>query len=104
MTNIQALQAALEPYVLSDLALEKALTDASLVSTDTYSSAINIAKAAIKALKQLLVLSSESEGGFAASYSLEGIKARIKSLCLEHNLTGSEYSVEPTISAYKNRW
>ncbi len=103
MTNLQALQAIIEPYTASANSLELALTDEGLVTTDTYSDKKTLAKAAIKVLRKFLALGNESEGGFSQGYSIEGLKTRINELAAENSLT-SEFKTGAKITNASDLW
>lgn len=79
MTNTEALVAALEilGVTYSDAAIAKALADGGLVGSATYSSGKAFDMIEMKVLTGMLMLTSESEGGYSKTYSLEGLKFRL---------------------------
>lgn len=87
MTNIEAVAAAIEPYSVSDDALEKALIDAGdrfgeLSSEDTYSAEgkKTVALASMLCLSRLRVLQSENIGGISNAYVVAKIEKVIKAI------------------------
>ena len=104
MTNLEALIAECEPFTVSNRVAEKSLADTGLLSNDTYTSKIGIAKATVLALSRFLSLKSESEGSFSQSFDIEGLKARIKSLCSTAGIDASNFISQKTISDGSKFW
>lgn len=104
MTNLQALQAEIEPYSASSTLLEKVLTDHSLTGSDTYTDKTAIAKATITVLKRFIVIASEGEGQMSTAYNVEGLKKRIEEIAADNSLSGAQYSIQPKIKDASNRW
>ena len=67
MTNFEAISARLYPYNVDDNLIAVACLDAELKTEDEYATGnkVSVAKASIDVLKQLIVLSSESNGGYS---------------------------------------
>jgi len=101
MTNFDAISARLYPYNVDDNLLAIACLDATLGIDDEYTAANKalIARAAIDVLKQLIVLSSESNGGYALGYNTEELRKRIYDLAKDNGLTdiADEFDTTPTI-------
>lgn len=69
-----------------DLALLEAGIDGTLEAIQGDLKSLELA--AIPLLQSLMIIASESEGGYSVSYSLEGIKIRLLFLAKKHGLTG----------------
>ena len=56
-------------------------------------------KAAIDILKQLIVLASESNGGYSIRYNVEELRRRIHDLAKDNGLTdiADEFNLQPTV-------
>lgn len=101
MTNYDAISASLYPYNVDDFLIEKVCIDEGMDVRADYTAAdkVNVAKAAINTLRQLIVLTSESNGGYALGYSTDDLKKRICDLAKENGLTdiAEEFNQSPTI-------
>lgn len=108
MTNAEAISALLYPYDVDTTLIEKACIDEGISAQGVYDKDAggSIAKAAIAVLKQLLVLVSESNGGYSLSYNIEGLKERIYSLSKQYGYTeiAEEYITKSRITDCTNRW
>jgi hypothetical protein len=108
LTKYDALIGELEPYTSSRLSLTKALADAKVedlegeYNPDTDKRGIAIA--AIKVLKRMIVLTSDSLGKSSQGYSVEKLEKRIKDLCDENGLDASEFVNLPSITDGSNMW
>lgn len=95
LTKYDALIGELEPYTPSRLALTKALADAKVKDLDAEydpdTDKRGVAVAAIKVLKRMIVLTSDSLGKSSQGYSVEMLEERIKDLCNENGLDASEF-------------
>lgn len=98
MTNFEAISARLYPYNVDDNLVAVACLDASLVTDDEYTASDKplVARAAIDVLKQLVVLSSESNGGYALGYDTEELRNRIYDLAKDNGLTDIADEFDPT--------
>lgn len=107
LTIYEALLGELESYSPSSITLRKALADVGLNdSTKEYNPNTDkkaVCKAAIKVLRQLIVLSSDSQGKSAQSYNNK-VESRIKQLCAEIGEDVSLYLDVPTIEDGSNLW
>lgn len=107
LTIYEALLGELESYSPSSLTLRKALADLDVRdSTIAYAPETHqklVIKAAIKVLRQLIVLSSDSQGKSAQSYNNK-LESRIKALCAEIGEDASIYLDVPTIEDGSNLW
>lgn len=101
MTNYDAISASLYPYNVDDYLIEKVCIDEGMDVSEEYTVAdkINVVKATIAVLRQLIVLSSESNGGYSLGYSTDDLKKRIRTLAKENGLTdiAEEFNSSPTI-------
>lgn len=108
LTKYDALIGELEPYTPSPLTLKKALADANVGNSDAEYNAETdrkpIAIAAIKVLKKMVVLTSDSMGKSSQGYSVDELKKRIKAICSENGLDASEFVEVPSITDGSNRW
>ena len=104
MTNLEAIQAEIDPFTLSRGALSKALADVGLVPITEYNNAKLIARATVKALSKLTVLAKESEGKFSQDYNPGAVEKRISLICLEFGFDASEFVISSSISDGSNRW
>lgn len=108
LTKYDALIGELEPYTPSRLTLTKALMDAKVgdmeaeYDPDTDKKAVAIA--AIKVLRQMIVLSSDSLGKSSQGYSVDMLEKRIKALCNENGLDASEFVELSSITDGSNLW
>lgn len=109
MTNLEALKAEIEPFTTGANTYLRALEKVGLTSsgtataTDTSNETL-LATAAVDVLSKLLVLSSESEGGFSQGYSTDAIKRRIKQLIDQYDLDASLLSMSPGVNNATSRW
>lgn len=107
LTVYEALLGELESYSPSSPTLKKALIDVGLkdfsaeYAPETHQKLV--IKAAIKVLRQLIVLSSDSQGKSAQSYNNK-LESRIKALCAEIGEDASIYLDVPTIEDGSNLW
>ena len=106
MNNKEALIAEIEPYTPSGMTIQKALMDSGVDPSDTYEVAgkRNIAVAAIKVLKKLIVLRSESLGKSSQSYNVDKLEDRIKDLCKDNGLNVEDYLEPSSITDGSNLW
>lgn len=108
LTKYDALVGELEPYTPSPLALKKALADANVGDADSEYNAETdrkpIAIAAIKVLKKLIVLTSDSMGKSSQGYNVDELRKRIKSLCSENGLDVSDFVDVSSITDGSNMW
>ena len=108
LTKYHALIGELEPYTPSRLALLKALADAKVSDLDSEYNAETdkrgVAIAAIKVLKRMIVLTSDSLGKSSQGYSVEKLEKRIKDLCNDNGLDVSEFVDLPSITDGSNLW
>jgi len=94
MTNAEAVAAAIQIQGYSADALNKALADAEITGSSTYSSASKnaINMVAVEVLQGMLAVTQMQEGGYSITFSASGIQARI------NYLSGIE-SAEPKVMA-----
>ena len=101
MTNFEAISARLYPYNVDDNLLAVACLDAELKTEDEYATGnkVSVAKASIDVLKQLIVLSSESNGGYSLGYDTDELRRRIHDIAKDNGLTdiADEFNATPTI-------
>lgn len=101
MTNFEAISAEIYPYNVDESLVFKACVDNSVEKDGEYSLSqkIGVAKAAIDVLRKLIVLVSESNGGYALSYKVEELKERIFSLASANGLPdiAKEFNPVPTV-------
>ena len=101
MTNLDAISAMLYPYDVEPMLVQKHCIDLDVVGEDEYASTnkTEIAKITIAILRNLIVLTSESDSGYSLSYSSEGLKKRIVSIAKENGLTdiAEEFTDAPTV-------
>lgn len=108
LTKYDALIGELEPYTPSRLALTKALADAKVKDLDAEydpdTDKRGVAVAAIKVLKRMIVLTSDSLDKSSQGYSVEMLEERIKDLCNENGLDASEFVNLSSITDGSNMW
>lgn len=108
MTNFEAISASLYPYDVDDDLIEKSCIDESVDSGIDYglSQKIGVAKVLISILRNLIVLSSESNGGYGLSYNVDNLKERIYAVATDNGLTdiAEEFNVKSVIQDISNRW
>lgn len=101
MTNYEAISASLYPYNVDDFLIEKVCIDEGMdVQADyTVADKLGVVKATIAVLRQLIVLSSESNGGYSLGYNTDDLKKRIRNLAKENGLAdiAEEFNESPTI-------
>lgn len=101
MTNFEAISARLYPYNVDDNLIAVACLDAELKTEDEYATGnkVSVAKASIDVLKQLIVLSSESNGGYLLGYDTDELRRRIHDIAKDNGLTdiADEFNATPTI-------
>lgn len=101
MTNSDAISARLYPYDVGDDLITVACMDAELPADEEYApgNKVSVAKAAIDILKQLVVLTSESNGGYSLGYNAEELRRRIHALAKDNGLTdiADEFNPQPTV-------
>ena len=101
MTNFEAISARLYPYNVDDNLIAVACLDAELKTEDEYATGnkVSVAKALIDFLKQLIVLSSESNGGYSLGYDTDELRRRIHDIAKDNGLTdiADEFNATPTI-------
>lgn len=108
LTKYDALIGELEPYTPSRLTLQKALADAKVDNLDdeynVEADKRGIAIAAVKVLKKMIVLTSDSLGKSSQGYSVEMLKRRIKDICNENDLDESDFVELSSITDGSNMW
>lgn len=101
MTNYDAISARLYPYNVDDNLIAVACVDAGLVQEDEYSAEAkkNVAKAAIDVLRQLIVLASESNGGYSLVYDVNELRRRIHAIAKDNGFAdiAEEFNARPTV-------
>ena len=95
MTNSDAISARLYPYDVGDDLIAVACTDEEYAPGNK----VSVAKAAIDILKQLVVLTSEGNGGYSLGYDAEELRRRIHALAKDNGLTdiADEFNPQPTV-------
>lgn len=108
MTNFEAISASLYPYDVDPLLKEKVCEDEGLNAQSTYSvtDKVGVAKAAIAILRNLIVLNSESNGGYSLSYDTDKLKGRIFTLAQDNGLTdiADEFDARSRITDISDQW
>ena len=101
MTNFEAISARLYPYNVDENLSAVPCLDAELKTEDEYATGnkVSVAKASIDVLKQLIVLSSESNGGYSLGYDTDELRRRIHDIAKDNGLTdiADEFNATPTI-------
>lgn len=101
MTNFEAISAMLYPYEVDNSLIEKQCIDFGISTEDIYDTdqKETIARITIDILRNLLVLSSESDSGYSLSYSIEGLKKRIATIAKDNKLTdiAEEFNDRPAV-------
>lgn len=101
MTNYDAISAMLYPYDVEPMLVQKHCIDLDVEGTDVYDATQKavIAQITIAILRNLIVMTSESDSGYSLGYSTEGLKKRIASLAKENGLTdiAEEFTDAPTV-------
>lgn len=108
LTKLQALAAEIEPYTPSRIAMLKALSDAGVGDVETAYAPKDdkrtIARAAVKVLTQLIVLSSDSLGKSSQGYNVDMLRRRIKAICKDNGLDEQEVADVPSITDGSQLW
>lgn len=108
MTNFEAISASLYPFSVDDALIRKVCIDNSLNSEDEYSGSNKqeIAVCSINILKMLVVLSSESNGGYSLSYNTDQVKQRIWSIAHDNGLAdiAEEFESRSVIIDVSDKW
>lgn len=108
MTIQEAISANLYPYDVETNLVEKACIDCGLNGSAEYEIVlqVNVAKATISILQNLIVLSSESDSGFSLSYNTDNLKERIFAIAKQNGLTdiAEEYNHKATIIDRTDKW
>lgn len=108
MTNLKAISASLYPYDVDQFLKEKACIDEGIDAQADYTVAdkISVAKATIAILRNLIVLASESNGGYSLSYNTDGLKERIFKLAKDNGLTdiAEEFDTRSKITDISDQW
>lgn len=108
MTIQEAISANLYPYDVEPNLVEKACIDCGLNGNAEYEIIlqVNVAKATISILQNLIVLSSESDSGFSLSYNTDNLKERIFAIAKQSGLTdiAEEYNHKATIIDRTDKW
>lgn len=107
LTKFDALIGELDPYTPSPAALKKSLIDAGVTGFDeeyTASDKRAVAVAAIKVLKRLIVLSSDSLGKSSQGYQVDKLEKRIKDLAAENDLDAEDFLELPTVENGSYLW
>lgn len=108
MTNHEAVAASLYPFSVDESLIEKACIDTGINVEGEYSveDKASVARTTIAILRDLVVLSSESNGGYALSYDTEKLKERIFSLAMDNGLTdiAEEFDSRTRIMDCSNLW
>ena len=105
MTILEALYAEVDPYTPNRNTAIRALDKVGLTYTADATSDDDtlIATATVDILQKMLVLGSESEGGFSQSYT-DGVKARIRQICDQYGLDVTDYITFPSVDNRSYRW
>lgn len=105
MKNFEAISAEIYPYDVDENLIRKACIDQGVNGDTEYdlTQKIGVAKAVISVLQRLIVLSSESNGGYSLSYDTAELRKRIFDVASENGLSdiAKEFDTEPIISTYK---
>lgn len=91
----------LYPYDVEPMLVQKHCIDFDVVGEEGYDVTQKgvIAQITIAILRNLLVLTSESDSGYSLGYSVDGLKKRIASIAKENGLTdiAEEFTDAPTV-------
>ncbi len=108
MTNYEAISSSLYPYNVDDFLIEKACIDEDIASGDLYSKDCKkiVAKVTISILRKLVVLSSESNGGYSLSYDTDDLKERIFDIAMENGMddVAKEFDTRSRITDISDQW
>lgn len=103
-----AITAQLYPYEVDMLLIEKACVDNEMTPAEEYYVEMkqSVAKTAIAILRNLIVLQSESNGGYSLSYNVEALKERIYRLAKDNGLAdiAEEYDIRSRIIDKTSVW
>lgn len=101
MTNFEAISAMLYPYDVEPMLIQKICIDFDIVGEDSYIADDKgvIAQITVAILRNLLVLTSESDSGYSLGYSIDGLKKRILAIAKDNGLTdiAEEFTDTPTV-------
>ena len=101
MKNFDAISARLSPYNVDDNLIQVSCMDAKIDADADYDNEnpLPVVMAVISVLRQLIVLSSESNGGYSLGYSPDELRRRIYSLAKDNDLVdiADEFDATPTI-------
>ena len=101
MTNYDAISARIYPYNVDGNLIAIACVDAGIEQEDEYSVEAKkpVAKAAIDVLKQLIVLTSESNGGYSLGYDVKELRRRIHALAKDNGFAdiAEEFNPRPKV-------
>lgn len=101
MTTYEAISAMLYPYDVEPMLVQKHCIDFDVVGEDKYDTTQKsvVAQITIAILRNLLVLTSESDSGYSLGYSVNGLKKRIASIAKENGLPdiAEEFTDAPTV-------
>lgn len=98
MTNIEAIIEDLLPLPISRKLATRKCLKYGIEPAGSITDEKAIAVIEVEILSQMLKLSGVSEGGVSHSYSIDGIKDQIKSICLNNGLDYKKYMDVPTVS------
>ena len=102
MKNFEAISASLYPYDVDPFLKEKACIDEGIDTQADYTvtDKISVAKATIAILRNLIVLASESNGGYSLSYT-DKLEKRLFHIAKENGLDdiAEEFDTRPKITA-----
>lgn len=108
MTNLEAISASLYPYDVDTFLKEKVCIDEGVDAQAVYTATdkVSVAKATIAILRNLIVLASESNGGYSLSYNTDGLKERIFNLAKDNGLTdiADEFDTKSKITDISDQW
>lgn len=107
MTNLEAISASIYPYDVDPFLKEKACIDEGIDAQADYTvdDKISVAKATIAILRNLIVLASESNGGYLLSYT-DKLKERIFNIARENGLDdiAEEFDTRSKIIDISDQW
>lgn len=103
MKNFEAISASLYPYDVDPFLKEKACIDEGIDTQADYT--ISVAKATIAILRNLIVLASESNGGYSLSYT-DKLEKRIFHIAKENGLDdiAEEFDTRSKITDISDQW
>ena len=107
MKNFEAISASLYPYDVDPFLKEKACIDEGIDTQADYTvtDKISVAKATIAILRNLIVLASESNGGYSLSYT-DKLEKRIFHIAKENGLDdiAEEFDTRSKITDISYQW